>query len=54
MKKTGVKALREDEWEVERELVLKEGKVYILKDEKLRLEVIQLYHDMLVAGHEGK
>ena len=54
MEKTGVKALRGDKWEVERELVLKEGKVYILKDEKLRLEVIQLYHDMLVDGHGGK
>ena len=54
MEKTGVKALRGDKWEVERELVLKEDKVYILKDKKLRLEVIQLYHNMLVAGHGGK
>jgi len=34
--------------------VLKEGKVYISKDEKLRLEVIQLYYDILVARYRGK
>jgi len=32
-----VKTLRKDEWQVEGELVLKEEKVYILKDEKLRV-----------------
>jgi len=34
--------------------VLKEGKVYILKDKELRAEVIQLHHDVLVAGHGGR
>jgi len=34
--------------------VLKEGKVYILKDEKLRTEMIWLHHDVLVAGHRGR
>jgi len=29
--------------------MLKEGKVYIPKDEKLRAEVIRLHHDMLVG-----
>jgi len=32
----------------------KEGKVYIPKDEKLRAEIIQLYHDMPVGGHKGQ
>ena len=32
MKKTKVKELRGDEWKIEGELVLKEGKVYVLKD----------------------
>jgi len=41
MKKAGVEVLRGDEWKIEGELVLKEGKVYMLKDEELRLEVIQ-------------
>ena len=40
MKKVEVKILREDEWQIERELVLKKGKVYILKNEELRVEVI--------------
>jgi len=34
--------------------VLKKEKVYIPKDDELRVEIIQLYHDILVAGHGGK
>jgi len=34
--------------------MLRDGKVYVLKDEKLRAEVIQLYHDMPVGGHGGQ
>ena len=37
IKKVEVKTLRKDEWQVEGELVLKEEKVYILKDKKLRV-----------------
>jgi len=51
MKKAGVKELQGNEWQIEEDLVLKKGKVYIPKDEKLRAEVIQLHHDVLVAGH---
>jgi len=40
MKKAGVKALRGKKWQTEKDLVLKEGKVYVLKDEKLRVEII--------------
>jgi len=29
--------------------MLKEGKVYVLRDEKLRAEVIRLHHDMPVV-----
>jgi len=32
----------------------KEEKVYIQKDEKLRAEIIQLYHDILVGGYRGQ
>ena len=53
MKKTGVKVLRNDEQQIEDELVLKERKVYVLKDKELRLEIIQLYN-ILIAGHEGQ
>jgi len=34
--------------------VLKEGNMYIPKDEKLRVEIIQLHHDILIAEHGGK
>ena len=34
--------------------MLKEGKVYIPRDEKLRAEVIRLHHDMPVGGHGGQ
>ena len=36
------------------DLVLKEGKIYVPKDEELRAEVIQLHHDTPVVGHGGK
>ena len=54
MKKMGVKELRGNEWKIEGDLVLKEGKVYVPKDEELRAEVIQLHHDILAAGHGGR
>ena len=34
--------------------MLKEGKMYILKDEELRVEIIQLHHNVPVAEHGGK
>jgi len=52
MKKAEVKILRNNEWQIEIELVLKKRKIYVLKDERLRLEIIQLYYDMLIARHE--
>jgi len=30
---------------------LKEGRVYVPKDEKLRVEIIQLHYDMLIVGY---
>jgi len=54
MKKTKVKELRGNEWKIEGELVLKEGKVYVPRDEELRTEVIQLHHDVPAAGHGGQ
>jgi len=53
MKRAKVKELRGEEWKIEGELVLKERKVYVLKDEELRAEVIRLHHDVLAAGYEG-
>jgi len=54
MKKAGVKKLRGNEWKIEGDLVLKEGKVYVPKDEELRVEIIRLHHDVPVAGHGGR
>ena len=54
IKKAEVKMLRNKEWQIEEELVLKEGRGYMLKDEKLRVEIIQLHYDTLVVGHGGQ
>ncbi len=54
MKKAEVKVLREEEWQIKGNLVLKEGKVYVPKDEALRVEIIQLHHNILVAGYGEK
>ena len=54
MKKVGVRKLRGDEWKLEEDLVLKEGKVYMPKDEELRAEVIWLHHDVPAAEHGGR
>ena len=54
MKKTRVKELRGNEWKVEGDIVLKKGKVYVLKDEELRAEVIQLHHDVPAVEHGGR
>jgi len=54
IKWAGVKVLRDEEWRESDGLMLKEGKVYVPKDEKLRAEVIRLHHDMPVGGHGGQ
>ena len=43
MKKAGVKMLRDEEWREHKGLMLKEGKVYVPKDELLRAEIIRLH-----------
>jgi len=54
IKHAGVKILKDEEWHQEDSLMLKEGKVYIPKDERLRVEVIRLHHDTPVGGHGGQ
>ena len=54
MKKAEVRTLKEDKWKIEDELVLKKRKVHVLKNKELRLEVIQLHHNVPVAGHRDK
>jgi len=50
LKKAGVKTLRDEEWEIDDGVVLKEGRIYVPKEE-LRGEVIWLHHDTPVGGH---
>jgi len=54
MKRAGVKILRDEEWREEDGFMLKEGKVYVPKDEKLRTKIIRLHHDTPVGGHGGQ
>jgi len=54
MKKAGIRVLRGKEWQLEGDIVLKEGKVYVLKDKKLRVEITWLHHNILVVGHRKK
>jgi len=54
MKKAEIKILRDNEWQVEGYLVLKEEKVYMLKNEELKIEIIQLYYDVLVTVYKKR
>ena len=54
MKKAGVKTLRDKKWQIEERLVLKERRVYVPKDKKLRIEIIWLHHDTPIAGYGGQ
>ena len=49
-----MKVLQGDKWQIEEDLVLKEEKIYVPKDRELRAEIIQLHHDILVAGYRGR
>ena len=54
IKKVEVKVLRDDEWQIEDNLVLKERKVYVSKNEELRVQIIWLHHNMPAAEHGGR
>ena len=51
MKQTKVKMLRDKEWKEVNGIMYKEEKIYIPKDNRLRVEIIKLYHNILVGGH---
>jgi len=53
MEKVEVKVLGNNKWQIEDELVLKERKVYILKNKSLRLEIIQLHYNIPIAEYRG-
>ena len=54
MKKAGVKVLKGNKWQVEEDLVLKKKKVYMPKNKKLRVEIIQLYYNVPTVEHGGR
>ena len=54
MKRAGVKILRDEEWKEVDSIMYKEEKVYMPKNNKLRAEIIRLYHDTPVGEHGGQ
>jgi len=54
IKQARVKMLRDEEWREVDGIMYKEEKVYVPKDERLRVEIIQLHHDTPVRGHGGQ
>ena len=52
IKQAEVKMLRDEEWREVDGVIYKEKKIYIPKDDKLRVEIIILHHDMPVGEHE--
>ena len=50
LKRAGIKMLKDEEWEIEDGIVMREGKIYVPEGE-LREEIIQLHHDTPVGGH---
>ena len=53
IKQAGVKMLRDEEWREVDGIMYKERKVYVPKDDQLRMEIIRLHYNMLVGGHRG-
>ena len=49
-----IKMLRDKKWKEVNSIMYKEKKIYIPKDDKLRAEIIQLYHDMPVGERRGQ
>ena len=54
MKWVEVKILRDEEQKKVNSIIYKEKKVYVPKDNVLRVEIIRLHHDTLVEGHGGQ
>jgi len=53
LKRAGIKVLKDEEWEIENGIVLKEGRIYVPEGD-LRREIIQLHHNTSVGGHRGR
>jgi len=46
--------LRDKEWREVDGIIYKEEKVYVPKNNKLRVEIIRLYHNIPVGGYRGQ
>jgi len=44
----------EEKWQLKGDLVLNKRKMYVLKNEELRVEIFWLHYDVLVAEHGEK
>src|SRR6202453_2049119 len=51
LKKSSTKHLRSDKWQLQQDLILFRGKVYVPKDNNLRHKVVELHHNSLSTGH---
>src|SRR5713226_9294808 len=53
--KSGIlQSLLKEEWSVQNGIVLKEGRIYVPKDDDLKWSIISQHHDTLPAGHPGR
>ena len=50
LKRSEIKSIKDEEWLIEKGLVLKEDRIYV-PEGALRVEVIQRHHDTAVGGH---
>jgi len=53
LKKVGIKTLKDEEWEIEEGLVMKERRIYV-PEEELRGEIVQLHHNTPVGEYGGR
>ena len=53
LKKAGIKTLKDEEWEIEDRIVIKERRIYV-SEGKLRGEIIQLYYNTLIEEHRRR
>ena len=53
LKRAGIKTLKDEEWEVEDGIVMKEERIYVPEGE-LRGEIIHLHHNTPVGGYGGR
>jgi len=54
IKWTGMKMWKDKEWREVDGVIYKEEKVYVPKDEQLKMKIIWLYYDMPVGEHRGQ